>query len=181
MAKTRLLLLSVILGLLSTCAIAQEHKSNDEKHTFRLETDSSRYGFTTDSLDMKRLGVDVYPGAKIAKDGNNDGKGATLSFEWGRDSAHLYVQKFVTSDSADQVVAFYRKQLAKYGPVVECREGKAVAAVTSELKCEGGKDHSGIELKSGTEQKQHIVGVTPKDGQTEFGVVYLDKSKRGEL
>jgi len=183
MPKFRLLFVAVIACLLSLSAIAQDQKtkSNDDKHVFRLETDSGRYGVTTDKLDPKLLGVDIYPGARIQPDANNDGKGASLAFEWGRDSARLYVQKYVTSDSPDKVIAFYRKQLAKYGVVLVCSEGKAISAGPSELKCEEGKDHKGTELKVGTEQRQHVVGINPKDGETEFGIVYLEKNKRGDI
>ncbi|MBZ5667904.1 MAG: hypothetical protein LAO30_25365 [Acidobacteriia bacterium] len=182
MPKSFMLLLMVAVALSSTAVFAQEQKpkSNNEKHTLRLETDSGRYGVGSDKLDPKQLGVAIYPGAKV-EENDNDGKGASLSLDWGRDSARLYVQKYVTSDSADQVLSFYRKHLSKFGAVLECRDGKPLAAVASELKCEDGKDEKGTELKAGTENKQHIIGVTPKDGGTEFGVLYLEKTKRGEL
>ena len=87
----------------------------------------------------------------------------------------------LTTDSPDKVIAFYRKQLSKYGVVLVCSEGKPISAGPSELKCEENKDHTGTELKVGTEQKQHIVGVNTKDGRTEFGIVYLEKTKRGDI
>ena len=182
MSGFRLLSLA-LLGLISVSALAQDQKTkpNDEKHTFRLETDSGRYGVASDKLDPKLLGVDIFPGAKIEQESNNDGKGASLSFDWGHDSARLYVQKYVTTDSPDKVIAFYRKQLSKYGVVLVCSEGKPISAGPSELKCEENKDHTGTELKVGTEQKQHIVGVNTKDGRTEFGIVYLEKTKRGDI
>jgi hypothetical protein len=182
MPKSRMLLLTLAVALSSAAVYAQEKgpKSNHEKHTLRLETDSGRYGVGSDKLDPKQLGVAIYPGAKV-DERDNDGKGASLSLDWGRDSTRLYVQKYVTSDSADQVVSFYRKQLSKFGAVLECRDGKPLAAVASELKCEDGKDDKGIELKAGTEKKQHIIGVTPNDEGAEFEVVYLEETKRGEL
>lgn len=180
MPKSLMLLLTVAVALFSTAVFAQEQKPKSYNETLRLETDSGRYGVGSDKLDPKQLGVAIYPGAKV-EENDNDGKGASLSLDWGQDSVRLYVQKYFTSDSADQVLSFYRKQLSKFGPVLECRDGKPLAAVASELKCEDGKDEKGTELKAGTENKQHIIGVTPKDGGTEFGVVYLDKTKRGEL
>jgi hypothetical protein len=188
MPKSRLLLATLTVALCSSMVFAQEQKprDKDEKHAFRLETDSGRYGVASDRFDPKRLGVGIYPGAKV-DERENQGKGANLSLEWGRDSVHLYVQKYVTNDPADKVLAFYRKELAKFGPVLECRDGKPMAAVNSELKCEDDKDehhekhHEGIQLKSGTERKQHIVGVTPRKGGTDFDVAYVEQSKRGEI
>lgn len=188
MPKSRLLLLTLAVALCSTLLFSQEQKpqSKNEKHTFRLETDSGRYGVAAEKFDPKQLGVAIYPGAKVDQR-ENDGKGANLSLDWGRDSVRLYVQKYVTSDAADKVLAFYRKQLSKFGAVLECRDGKPVAAVASELKCDDGEDgknekhDKGIELKAGTDKKQHVVGVTPRDGGTDFQVVYVEQTKRGEL
>lgn len=170
--------------LLSTvmCAQEKQSQSNDQKHTFRVETDSGSYGFAAEKLDPKKLGVAIYPGAQVAKDDKHDGEneGANLSLDWGQASLRLYAQKYFTTDSADKVLAFYRKQLSRYGAVLECQGGKSVVEVSSSLKCEDGNG-KGIELKVGTKDKQHIVGVTPKDGGTEFGVVYLENAGHAEM
>jgi hypothetical protein len=180
MPKLRLLLLAAAVAFSTTALTAQEQpsKSDSQKHTIRVETDSGRYGAASEALDPKQLGVAIYPGARV-DESEHVGKGAHLSLDWGRDSTHLYAQQYVTSDSPDKVLAFYRKQLSKFGKVLECRGGKPLVSVTSELKCEDSKnnqDEKGIELKAGTENSQHIVGVTPKDLGSEFGIVYLEKS-----
>lgn len=188
MPHSRLLLLSLAAVLCPAVVFAQETKPqpNNEKQTFRPETDSGRYRVGSEKFDPKQLGVAIYPGAKVDR-GENDGKGANLSLDWGDDSVHLYVQKYITPDSADKVLAFYRKQLAKFGAVLECRDGKPVDASSSELKCDGDddakneKEHKGTELKAGTKSKQHVVGVTPKDGGTDFQVVYVEQIKHGEI
>ena len=95
-------------------------------------------------------------------------------------STRLYLQNYVTSDSADKVLSFYRKQLSKYGTVLQCRNGKPVAAVPSQLKCDSDKDFNSIELKAGSEEKQHMVGVTPTAGGAQFEVVYLDETPRSK-
>lgn len=182
------LLLPLVVALFSTTVLAQEQnpQPDSKKHTFRLETDSGRYGVSAERLDPKLLGVAVYPGAKV-DERENEGKGASLSLDWGTEGVRLYVQKYVTSDPADKVLAFYRKQLSKYGPVLECRDGKPAAKVDSELKCDDDKDaqheksHKGLELKAGTENKQHVVGVTPHEKGTDFQVLYVEHTKRGEI
>ncbi len=187
MPKSRLLLVIAALAVTAT-AVAQEQnpKSSNQKGSIRVETDSGRYGVGSDKLDPKHLGVDIYPGAKVDKGDDNQGEGANLFMEWGKEKTHLYVQKFVTTDSADKVLAFYHKQLSKYGEVLECRNGKPGVHVKSELKCDEDEDKDKkesktIELKAGTKQKQHIVGVTPTDKGTEFGIVYLEQTKGAEL
>jgi len=61
-------------------------------------------------------GVAIYPGARVVMD--KDSKGDNLTLDWGQDSTHPYVQKYVTADSPEKVLSFYRNQLAKYGKVL---------------------------------------------------------------
>src|SRR5437868_5138849 len=79
--------------VLSASLFAQTNQSkvDNEQHRVRLETDSGRYGVGTAKLDPKQLGVAIYPGAKVEIDGNNDGKGANFSLDWGEKSTRLYV------------------------------------------------------------------------------------------
>jgi hypothetical protein len=176
MPKNHMLILVVTVGVSSTALFAQDQPpSSNEKHEIVVETDSGRYGVGAEKLDPKQLGVAIYPGAKV-DESENASSDASLSLDWGRDSTRLYLQNFVTSDSADKVLSFYRKQLSKYGAVLQCRNGKPVAAVPSQLKCDSDKDFNSIELKAGSEKKQHMVGVTPTAGGSQFEVVYLDEA-----
>ncbi len=169
--KFCLLVLTTVAAMLTTVSFAQEKTPSSN--------DSGRYGVASEKLDAKQLGVAVYPGARVEKK-NNDGNGANLSFDWGETGAHLYAQTFVTPDPPEKVLAFYRKQLAKYGTVLECRGGEPQGSAKSELKCEDKhNDGKGVELKAGTENSQHIVAVNSKEDGTEIGIVYLQK--RGSI
>jgi hypothetical protein len=175
--------LVVATAVLSSPALAQNDTPNStEKHQIVVETDTGRYGVGAERLDPKQLGVAIYPGAKVAENKDNESKnnGAALFLDWGKDSTHLYVQKYVSSDSPENVVSFYRKQLSRYGGVLECRGGKPVNAATAKSKCDNSDDEKDIELKVGPETKQHIVGVTPTARGTEFAIVYVDQTRTKE-
>jgi hypothetical protein len=178
MPKNHMLILVVAVAVSSTFAQDQT-PSSSEKHQIVVETNSGRYGVGAGKLDPKQLGVAIYPGARVYER-ENDSSDASLSFDWGNDSTRLYLQNYTTPDSADKVLSFYRKQLLKYGTVLECHNGKPVDAVPSRLKCDSDKDDSSIELKAGTEKKQHMVGVTPSDGGSQFQIVFLDQTPRSE-
>ncbi|MGA8489378.1 MAG: hypothetical protein WB711_03085 [Terriglobales bacterium] len=178
MPKNHTLILVIAVAVSSTALFAQDQTpSSGEKHKIAVETDSGRYEVGAEKLDPKQLGVAIYPGAKI-HEGENDSSDASLSLDWGKESTRLYLQNYVTSDSSDKVLSFYRKQLSKYGAVLECRNGKPVAAAPWQLKCDSDKDGNSIELKAGTERKQHMVGVTSTAGGAQFEVVYLDETPR---
>lgn len=176
---------SLVVGVavLSSLAFAQNDKGNStQKQKIVVETETGRYGVGAEKLDRKQLGVAIYPGSKVAESKDNESKdnGGHLFLDWGKDNTHLYVQKYISSDSADNIVSFYRKQLSKYGAVLECRKGKPVTADAAKLKCDNGDEDNDIVLKVGPEGKQHIVGVTPAARGTEFAIVYLDQTRSKE-
>jgi hypothetical protein len=175
--------LVVAAAMTSTVSFAQDDKAkSSEKHQIVVETDTGRYGVGAERLDPRQLGVAIYPGAKVAENDDKEtgDNGANLFLDWGKDSTHLYVQKYVTSDSAEKVASFYRKQLSKYGVVLECRSGKPVNADAAKAKCDSHDDDKDIELKVGPETKQHIVGITPTARGTDFAIVFLDQTKTKE-
>jgi hypothetical protein len=138
----------------------------------------------------KDIGLPEYPGAKPYKDKDSDSSSADLGLVL--NSFHFSVQaaSYVTGDSPDQVLAFYRKPLSKYGDVLECDHGKPVGRLTvakSGLTCgdqqsghvnvngTGDTDH---ELRAGTPEKYRVVGIDSSEaGQTKFGLVALEIPK----
>ncbi|HEY6448521.1 MAG TPA: hypothetical protein VIY53_18845 [Acidobacteriaceae bacterium] len=135
----------------------------------------------------KEIGLPEYPGATPYKDKDSDSS-ANLGFSL--NSFHIGVQvvSYVTADSPQQVLAFYRKPLAKYGEVLECDHGKPVGSLTvtkSGLTCGNeGKGHMEVngtdsstdhELRAGKPDHFWLVGIDDKaaSGKTKFGLVEL--------
>jgi len=95
-------------------------------------------------------------------------------------------QNYKSTDSPDLVAAFYRKALGRYGDVIECQNNKPVSAQTKTaegLTCDNEKENhitvdndiSGKrEMKAGSKQHQHIVGIDPDGSGTKIGLVALD-------
>jgi len=133
------------------------------------------------------IGITTYPGAALIKSNSekSDGGSADINMNFG--SFHLGVKaaSYQTSDPQSKVEAFYRKDLARYGDVIACRDNNPVGQPTRTsqgLTCDskhGNHIHeddsnSGLELRTGSEQHQHIVGIEAKDGGTKIGMVSLD-------
>jgi hypothetical protein len=133
----------------------------------------------------KDIGLPVYPGATPFKDKDSDSSSADLGISLNSFQLSVKVVTFVTPDSPEQVLVFYRKPLAKFGEVLECDHGKPVGSLTvtkSGLTCgdrQGG--HSTVngndnshELRAGTPEQFRIVGVDGnRSGHTKFGLVEL--------
>jgi hypothetical protein len=140
---------------------------------------------TDDKGTASAIGITTYPGAVLIKSNSekSDGGSADINMNFG--SFHLGVKaaSYQTSDPQSKVEAFYRKDLARYGDVIECRDDSPVGQPTRTsqgLTCDsknGNHVHqndSGLELRTGSEQHQHIVGIEAKDGGTKIGLVALD-------
>ncbi len=127
------------------------------------------------------VGLPLYPGSRPHKDKDNDSPAAQLGL-WGGDSGFkLAVRKEEVNDSPDKVKMFYAKALAKYGKVLNCSNPPAAASEkdkskpSRELTCDDEKPDSGeVLLKSGTKEKQHLVGITPNGSGSVYQLVYLE-------
>jgi hypothetical protein len=132
------------------------------------------------------IGLPAYPGATLYKDEGND-SGADLGLTINDFHFGMLAVNYVTSDSAAQVLAFYRKRLSRYGEVLECDHGKPVGALTvtrtgltcGHVQVNGNTDSStDHELRAGSLHQYRIVGIDASHpGSTRFGLVYLDLPK----
>ena len=141
------------------------------------------------NASSKDVGLPIYPGSRRHKDSDNDSSALNVGL-WGGSSAFkMAILEMETNDSTDKVAAFYRKALAKYGKVLICagpgaetnsappdadKKSKGPDPVRCDNDSSGNKDKSEIEFKSGTKDKQHVVGITPKDGLTTYSLVYIE-------
>jgi hypothetical protein len=140
---------------------------------------------TNDASVEQGLGLPVYPGAELVKKDKNSGS-ADVNLSFGKFQLRVKAASYRTPDSTDKVQAFYMNALKRYGTVIQCSHDKPIGnpTVTEEgLTCDehgkaqynGDTDTSGkVELKAGSKQHQHIVGIDPEGSGTKFGVVALD-------
>jgi hypothetical protein len=142
----------------------------------------------------KDIGLPSYPGATPFKDKDSDSSSADLGFLLNSFHFSVKAASFLTSDSPEHVLEFYRKPLAKFGEVLECNHGKPVGSLTttkSGLTCGDSKSghvtvngsDSDHELRAGTPEQFRIVGIDSREsGKTKFGLValVLPKDKDGK-
>jgi hypothetical protein len=171
--------------LLAGCHVS-EHKNGDNKDVDIQTPFGSTSIKTNDNADVSAIGVTAYPGAVPTKDNDGDNSNADVNLSFGNFHLGVKAASFQTPDAPDKVLAFYRKDLARYGDVIECQGDTAVGQPThtsqgltcdtkshNHISTDGHTDHD-LELRAGSEQHQHIVGVEKKDGGTKIGLVLLD-------
>jgi hypothetical protein len=170
-------------ALMSGCRIeSDKHGDNDN---VKIATPFGGMTVKTNDAAVDGLGLPVYPGADLVKKDKNNGA-ADVNMSFGSFQLRVKAASYRTPDSPDQVTAFYRKSLGRYGDVIQCQNDKPVGspARTAEgLTCDNNKDNhvyvnddeSGkLELKAGSKQHQHIVAIDPEGNGTKFGLVALD-------
>ena len=178
----------IFLALLATavgitgCSV-QQHGSQDNKDV-KIETPVGDMKVKTNTaVAASDIGLPVYPGSTIVK--NEKDVGAVdldLSFR----DFHIRAKgaTYRTSDSPEKVKAYYRKELAHYGDVIECSGSQAVGTLSKTREGLGCDDngfaasdttkHPDLELRAGGKTHQHIVAVEKESEGTKFGLAALD-------
>lgn len=201
---TRYLINAAIIALLfSVSSFAQDSGNQDKNFDVRSTVGDLHIGA---DADARKAGLPLYPGARLSvkdkdgKDKDADSDRVNLGVLTEAFGIKLIVAKYDSDDAPGKVIDFYRDKLKKYGKVLECHSQKRGVDVTNdddskdskdsdsktskELKCDGDNTGPVTELKVGTEDDQHDVGVEPHDSGkgTTFSLVYVHtRGKRGEI
>jgi hypothetical protein len=122
--------------------------------------------------DAKDLGLPLYPGSRRHKDKDDDSNGLNFGMWGGGSGFKLATMKMESDDSMDKLADYYKKQLSKYGKVLDCSHPSPNADkekdnnndddTTKPLTCADDRpDIGGLLFKSGTRADQYIVGIQP--------------------
>ncbi len=182
--------LALMAGI-AGCRIHVDKGANGEDKKVQVDTPFGGVHVNTDQLTASDLGLPVYPGAEAVR-GDEKHKSADVHLGFGEWTLRVRVVTYATGDSREQVTAFYKKALGRYGDVITCQGHNPVGTptVTSEgLTCadenknanvqidrkDYGTREDSLELKAGSKRHQHIVGFKDsKEGKTQFAMVALD-------
>jgi hypothetical protein len=168
------------IALLAGCTVSTHEDNNKEAKDVDIRTPLGSLSVHKGPVDPKETGLAGYPGAEPKQSKDDDDSSANVNISSSLFGMKLAVLKYQTSDPPDKVLSFYRKEMSRYGKVLDCTGGFNMSfrrhEKDSEVTCEdhGGSNHSyRQELKVGTENNQRIVAVKPNGKGTEFVMVYV--------
>ncbi len=179
--------LAVFAGM-AGCRVHVDKDSNGQEKTVQVDTPFGGVHVNTDQVTASDLGLPIYPGAQPIR-GDDKHKSADVHLGFGEWQMRVRAVSYGTSDSQEQVAAFYKKELGRYGDVLTCQDASPVGTPTTTAEGLTCSDHGkhvkiddndfasqgGLQLKAGSKRHQHIVGFEhPKDGKTRFALVALD-------
>lgn len=182
--------LALVAGMTGCFRVHVDKDKDGEDKNVQVDTPFGGIHVNTNQTSAADLGLPLYPGAKEVSDDDKH-KSADVHLGFGEWELRVRAVSYGTLDKPEQVTAFYKKALGRYGDVITCQGNSAVGTpiATSEgltcsedhgnnVKVDAGNynfSHDGLELKAGSKRHQHIVGFEdPKEGQTRFALVALD-------
>lgn len=166
--------------LLAGCYVSTRDNGEKEKDV-DIRTPLGSLSVRKGATDPKETGLNLYPGSQPSSSRDEDANSANVNISSSLFGLKVAVLKYQTSDPPSKVLDFYRKDMTRYGNVIDCtggfnmkfdrREREKDAPVTCS---DHGSDHDyKEELKVGTENNQRIVAVKPSGKGTEFVMVYV--------
>jgi hypothetical protein len=184
--------LAVVFALtagLTLPVLSQDSDAKDKSFDVRSSVGDLHVG---SDADAKKVGLPLYPGAKLKSDDENKNQ-ANLALLTEAFGMQLVVANYVSNDEPSKIIDFYRDKLKRYGKVLECHSEKHGGNVevnddekdsnkSKELKCDE-KSGPVTALKVGTEDNQRVVAVEPGDGKgSSFALVYVrTRGKQGDI
>lgn len=172
--------MGLALVALSGCSISARHdtQGSDDKDV-DIKTPLGSLSVHKGATDPKETGLALYPGAQVKKDFEGEGS-ANVNISSPFLGVKVVALKYRSDDAPEKVLAFYRKDMAKYGKVLDCSGGFTMryrhheqdAEVTCDQDRGSGHEYT-RELKVGTENNQRIVAIKPSGSGSEFALVYV--------
>lgn len=160
-----------LLALVAATVIAQTTQTKNGSKDLSLEL--------SNSATENNVGLPVYPGARPHEEGDDSSSSANIGASSGYSAFHLAVMSLETDAQPPAVESFYRKALAKYGKILECRNTSLKVKTNSghtpkQLTCDDDQPKPGeLELKAGTREEQHIVTISQEGKLTTIQLIYL--------
>jgi len=176
-----------MLGLPFLAALPLQAQDKKDSGKSDSELNRNSIGFiASKEANAKDVGLPLYPGARPHKDASDDSAAARLGLWGGNSGFKLAVLKLESDDAPEKVAAFYRKALAKYGKVLDCRDSSITVgeeekgSSSNELGCDEDRSDKGeLVLKAGTKEEQHLVGIKTSKELTVFQLIYVEARGSG--
>jgi len=174
--------LIVALLILPACSVNVKDKGKNGDAHVDIQTPMGDI-HVNEKPDIRETGLPLYAGARPApKEDGEDKKNANVNISGMGFALKVVAAEFQSDDSPDKLIAFYSKELQRFGKPIECHGPWNGGDVNVEMhdtnaskpvSCRDGGKGESIELKVGTGENQHVVAVKPEGKGTRFALVYV--------
>ena len=181
-SKLALAALLAVLIVLPACSVNVKDKGKDG--SARVDIKSPLGDVHVDETpDLQGAGLTMYPGAKPAPKEGDEKKNANVNISVPGFALRVVAGEFVSDDSPDKVIAFYSKDLQRFGKTLQCQghwNGGDVGVnadkhegLSKPVSCRNEGGGESVEIKVGTEGNQHIAAIKPEGKGSRIALVYV--------
>ena len=171
------------LIILPGCSINVKDKNKEGEGRVDIRTPMGDI-HVNEQPDIRETGLPLYAGAKPAPKEGHDEKSANVNISAMGFALKVVAAEFQSDDSPDKIIAYYDKELQRFGKPIQCHGRWTGGDVNANLhnkdkdaakpvSCRDNGGGDSVELKVGTEENQHIVAVKPDGKGTRFALVYV--------
>ena len=189
--KTKLIIAVAFTCWLTLLACTVSVKDHNGSENSKVDIDTPVGGIHVDEqANVRDTGLAVYPGAHPKPKTDHDSKSANVNISSGFFGVKVVAIEYESDDPPSKVLSFYRDQMKKFGNIVECRTDTHGGDLdvkagnhhdgSRPVSCEGNNSGKVVELKTGTEDNQHLVSVEPEGNGSDFALVYIQTRGRRE-
>jgi hypothetical protein len=181
MRKTEIVIFLGLAMLLAACSVNVKKEKNGQDKQVDVRTPMGNIHVSKDA-EPSDVGIPVYPGARLKQNDDNDGndKSANVNISGFGYALKVVALEYESNDAPAKVVTYYKDALNRYGNVLVCHtshldlntDAKNHDNGAHELTCDGSSGTT-VELKVGTKENQHIVGVEPEGSGSKISLVYV--------
>src|SRR5258708_3733765 len=171
-----------LLIALGGCTISTHESkggSGKKNEDVDIPTPGGSLSVHSGDVDARATGLSVYPGARVTTGHRDNDSSANVNIDTSFFGVKVVAVKFSSDDAPDKILAFYRKDMAKYGNLIECdtkttsfqvKKHNADAPVTCDDN--GGEAHA-HKVNAVNERHQKVVaGETEEKGALCFFAVF---------
>jgi hypothetical protein len=110
--------LLVLIG----CSVhtSERRDANGKSEDVDIHTPVGSISVRENSTDAKDAGLQLYPGARPKSDSSDNKHSADVNISSSVFGVKVVAREYQSDDSPDKILAYYHKQLDKYGSVIQC-------------------------------------------------------------
>lgn len=180
-------LITSALLLISGCSVSvKDREKKNGSEDVSIKSPIGALKVQTDQVNPADTGLSIFPGSTLkAKDDRKGDNKANVDINTPWFGLRVVAITYTTDAPVDKVWSYYRDEMSKkWGKPLECRSGSPDMEKKKENKddivCHEKRginidaEESEMQLKVGTNDRQHVVALKTDGGKTQYSLVYVN-------
>ncbi|HET9271136.1 MAG TPA: hypothetical protein VFO31_23335 [Vicinamibacterales bacterium] len=164
------LVLAGLLPLAAGCSVTVDKDDAGRNKDVSVKTPFASVNVKASADTPPDTGLPVHAGARAVRDDDHDN--ANVSVDAGFFGVKVAVARYEDQANTQAIIDYYKKELAKFGPVSECRGNLDFKDSLATPRCKQ-RSRDELQLGAGSEADNHVVSVKPRGEGSEFTLIHV--------